>query len=108
MAKNTYGTGCFMLHEHRPRGARFEEPAADHRGLADRRRTQYALEGSVFIGGAVVQWLRDGLGLIRSVGRCRSAGRQRARCRRRVSWCRPSPGSARRTGTPTRAARWWA
>ncbi len=37
----------------------------------------YALEGSVFIGGAVVQWLRDGLGLIRTVGRGRGAGRDR-------------------------------
>ncbi|MCU6434329.1 glycerol kinase GlpK [Undibacterium sp. Jales W-56] len=61
MAKNTYGTGCFMLLH---TGA---VCATSHNGListaacqTDERR-QYALEGSVFIGGAVVQWLRDGL-----------------------------------------------
>ncbi|MGH8698978.1 MAG: glycerol kinase GlpK, partial [Burkholderiales bacterium] len=66
MAKNTYGTGCFMLlhtGEHR---------IASTHGLLTTRaasvtgRAEYALEGSVFIAGAVVQWLRDGLGLIRS------------------------------------------
>jgi glycerol kinase len=66
MSKNTYGTGCFLL---------------QNIGAAPKRSTQrlvttvawqigddmnYALEGSVFIGGAVVQWLRDGLGLIRN------------------------------------------
>ena len=66
LTKNTYGTGCFML-QHTGEAA----PASRHRLLttiAWRRggRTEYALEGSVFIGGAVVQWLRDGLGLIRS------------------------------------------
>ena len=61
MAKNTYGTGCFMLMH---TGSRFEPSrnglvatAAAQPGEAK----QYALEGSVFIGGAVVQWLRDGL-----------------------------------------------
>ena len=67
MAKNTYGTGCFMLLH---TGA---QPILSRRKLittaAARRKDeapQYALEGSVFIAGAVVQWLRDGLGLIRS------------------------------------------
>ncbi|GIU76621.1 MAG: glycerol kinase [Bryobacteraceae bacterium] len=66
LAKNTYGTGCFLLMQ---TGA--EAVASRHRLLttvawqAD-GRLEYALEGSVFIGGAVVQWLRDGLGLIRS------------------------------------------
>ncbi len=62
MAKNTYGTGCFMLMH---TGERFE-PSAN--GLLTTRAAQtagaspqYALEGGVFIGGAVVQWLRDGL-----------------------------------------------
>jgi glycerol kinase len=65
-AKNTYGTGCFMLMNigQHPRPSRHQlltTVAWQFRG-----RTDYALEGSVFIGGAVVQWLRDGLGLIRS------------------------------------------
>jgi len=65
MAKNTYGTGCFMLMN---TGA--EPLASRHRLLGTiawdcgGSRT-YALEGSVFVGGAVVQWLRDGLGFIR-------------------------------------------
>lgn len=65
-AKNTYGTGCFLL-MHTGAQAR-----ASAHGLVTTRAAQvdavpqFALEGSVFVGGAVVQWLRDGLGLIRS------------------------------------------
>ncbi|ULH16412.1 glycerol kinase GlpK [Deinococcus sp. KNUC1210] len=66
MAKNTYGTGCFMLLN---TGA---EPVPSRHELLttvawqlEERRT-YALEGSVFVAGAVVQWLRDSLGIIRS------------------------------------------
>ncbi len=61
LAKNTYGTGCFMLMHS---GDRFE---TSHNGLITTAAAQttatpqFALEGSVFIGGAVVQWLRDGL-----------------------------------------------
>ena len=66
LAKNTYGTGCFMLMH---TGERFQ--ASGH-GLLTTAAAQptarpaYALEGSVFIGGAVVQWLRDGLKAIHS------------------------------------------
>lgn len=65
MAKNTYGTGCFMLLN------TGETPMASHHQLLTtvawkvHNRTHYALEGSVFIAGAVVQWLRDGLGIIK-------------------------------------------
>ena len=66
MTKNTYGTGCFMLQNTGPKA-----PASGHKlvtTIAWMRdgAVDYALEGSVFIGGAVVQWLRDGLGIIRS------------------------------------------
>ena len=66
LTKNTYGTGCFMLQNLGPKPA-----ASRHRLLTTVAWTRggvtdYALEGSVFIGGAVVQWLRDGLHLIRS------------------------------------------
>ncbi len=61
MAKNTYGTGCFLL-----MNTGNEPLLSRHRLLttiaADAGVRQYALEGSVFVGGAVVQWLRDGLG----------------------------------------------
>lgn len=65
MAKNTYGTGCFLLLNTGDRPV-----ASRHRLLTTVAwriggRLEYALEGSVFVGGAVVQWLRDGLGLIR-------------------------------------------
>src|SRR5688500_1561876 len=64
MAKNTYGTGCFALMNTGP-----EPHASRHRLLTTiawrRGSAQYALEGGVFMGGATVQWLRDGLGLIR-------------------------------------------
>jgi len=66
MAKNTYGTGCFMLMH---TGSTFQ---TSHNGLLTTSaaqtsaQPQFALEGSVFVGGAVVQWLRDGLGAIRS------------------------------------------
>ena len=66
LAKNTYGTGCFML-----MNIGGEAIASRHRLLTTVAwriggATVYALEGSVFMGGAVVQWLRDGLQLIKS------------------------------------------
>ena len=68
LAKNTYGTGCFMLMH---TGERFQTSA---NGLITTSASQhdatprFALEGSVFIGGAVVQWLRDGLQAIQGSG----------------------------------------
>ncbi len=67
MVKNTYGTGCFMLMHTGPKPMPSRHhlltTAAWH--LAGRER-EYALEGSIFMAGAVVQWLRDGLGLIKT------------------------------------------
>jgi glycerol kinase len=68
MAKNTYGTGCFLLMH---TGERFQTSA---NGLLTTSaaqtgaRPEFALEGSVFVGGAVVQWLRDGLKAIKGSG----------------------------------------
>ncbi len=66
MAKNTYGTGCFLLMNTgdapATSGNRLLATVAWRRG----GRTAYALEGSVFIAGAAIQWLRDGLGVIAS------------------------------------------
>jgi len=65
MAKNTYGTGCFLLMH---TGGEFQP---SHNGLLvtsaaqTDAKPQYAMEGSVFVGGAVVQWLRDGLKAIK-------------------------------------------
>jgi glycerol kinase len=66
MAKNTYGTGCFMLMNVGPRPSASRHHLLTTVAWKTGSRTDYALEGSVFIGGAVVQWLRDGLGLIKS------------------------------------------
>jgi glycerol kinase len=66
MAKNTYGTGCFMLMN------TGTKPITSKRNLVTTiawrigNRTEYALEGSIFVAGAVVQWLRDGLQFFRS------------------------------------------
>lgn len=66
MIKNTYGTGCFILMN------TGEKPVVSKNNLITtiawkiNGRTFYALEGSIFVGGAIVQWLRDGLGIIKS------------------------------------------
>ena len=66
MAKNTYGTGCFMLMH------TGQEAVASHNNLLTTvgwtrgSETDYMLEGSVFMAGAAVQWLRDGLGIIQA------------------------------------------
>jgi glycerol kinase len=65
MTKNTYGTGCFMLQNTGTRAVPSSNRLVTTIAWKIGNRTEYALEGSVFIGGAVVQWLRDGLGLIR-------------------------------------------
>ena len=64
--KNTYGTGCFLLMN------TGEKPIMSHNNLLTTiawkigDKVNYALEGSIFVAGSVVQWLRDGLGIIRS------------------------------------------
>lgn len=61
MAKNTYGTGCFMLMHTGDNCPVSQNGLISTAACQTDTRPQYALEGSVFIGGAVVQWLRDGL-----------------------------------------------
>ncbi len=76
MVKNTYGTGCFMLMN------TGTEPVASRNNLLTTvawkigGQLHYALEGSIFIAGAVVQWLRDGLGLIGSSAEVEALARQ--------------------------------
>jgi glycerol kinase len=65
MAKNTYGTGCFALLNTGGRAVASTEGLLTTVAWAVEGRTSYALEGAVFIAGAAVQWLRDGLGVIR-------------------------------------------
>jgi glycerol kinase len=76
MGKNTYGTGCFVLMN------TGSEPVASRNHLLTTTawkvgdELDFALEGSIFIGGAVVQWLRDGLGIIRSSGEVEALARK--------------------------------
>lgn len=75
MAKNTYGTGCFLLMNTGPK------PVASSHGLLSTiawqigDETTYALEGAVFIAGAAVQWLRDGLGIVQSASETETLAR---------------------------------
>jgi len=77
MAKNTYGTGCFMLMN------TGHQPVGSQQGLlstvawqVEGQRPEYALEGSVFMAGAVVQWLRDGLGILQHSSDVEALARQ--------------------------------
>jgi glycerol kinase len=65
MVKNTYGTGCFMLMNTGSKVFASKNKLLTTIAWTIGSKTEYALEGSVFIAGAAVQWLRDGLGLIR-------------------------------------------
>ena len=66
--KNTYGTGCFLLMNSGEKPITSANNLLTTIALSLNGRVTYALEGSIFVGGSVVQWLRDGLGIIRSSG----------------------------------------
>jgi glycerol kinase len=68
MVKNTYGTGCFMLMHTGGKPVRSRNKLLTTIAWRMGGRDEYALEGSVFIAGAVVQWLRDSLGIIKTSG----------------------------------------
>ena len=104
MMKSTYGTGCFALLN------TGDAPVASRNRLLTTiayqlggKRT-YALEGAIFIAGAAVQWLRDGLKIIASAPEVDALARAPIRPSRSI-WCRPLSGSARPIGMRRRAAR---
>jgi len=68
MVKNTYGTGCFMMMNIGNKPITSNNQLLTTIAWQIGNETQYALEGSIFIAGAVVQWLRDGLGIIKKSG----------------------------------------
>jgi glycerol kinase len=80
LAKNTYGTGCFMLMNTGVNAVasrnRLLTTVAWQGPAGDRTQTAYALEGSVFMAGATIQWLRDGLGIIGSAAEVESLAGQ--------------------------------
>ena len=65
MVKNTYGTGCFMMMNIGAKPIESKNQLLTTIAWKIGNETNYALEGSIFIAGAVVQWLRDGLGIIK-------------------------------------------
>jgi glycerol kinase len=76
MAKNTYGTGCFLLMNTGSEAMQSQQHLlATIAWRLGSGTLQYALEGSVFVGGAAVQWLRDGLGVIRESAQVESLAR---------------------------------
>lgn len=70
MAKNTYGTGCFMLMNTGEKAILSKNNLVTTVAWQINGKTEYALEGSVFMGGAVVQWLRDELQMVKSAEEC--------------------------------------
>ena len=76
MVKNTYGTGCFMLMHTGTKLIASKNNLLSTVAWKIGGRTEYALEGSIFIAGAVVQWLRDGLGIIKSSSEVESLAAQ--------------------------------
>jgi hypothetical protein len=104
MLKSTYGTGCFALLNTGDTLVESQNRLLGTIAYQFDGKPTYALEGSIFIAGAVVQWLRDGLQIIKTAaaepGPRGNGGRHAG-----STSCPPSPASARPTGTPTAAAR---
>ncbi len=76
MVKNTYGTGCFMLMHTGDKPMTSKNNLLTSVAWKLNGKTEYALEGSIFIAGAVVQWLRDGLGIIHNSSEVEALARQ--------------------------------
>jgi len=75
LAKNTYGTGCFLLMNTGERASASQSGLVTTIAWGIGGRVEYALEGSVFVTGSAVQWLRDGLGLIRNAAESETLAR---------------------------------
>lgn len=104
MMKATYGTGCFAL-----LNTGRDAVASEHKLLTTvayqlEGEVTYALEGSIFVAGAVVQWLRDGLGVIATAADTQALAELRI-VLRTLSLCPLLLGLVRRIGTPTVAVR---
>jgi glycerol kinase len=75
MAKNTYGTGCFLLLHTGPQAIASTHGLLTTVACDERGGPAYALEGAVFVAGAAIQWLRDGLGLLRKAAESEALAR---------------------------------
>ncbi len=106
MLKSTYGTGCFaLLNTGANAGRQSQNRLLTTIAYQFDGNPTYALEGSIFIAGAVVQWLRDGLKIIREAKETQPLAERADPSQNRSCWCPPSSGSVRPTGTRNAAAR---
>jgi glycerol kinase len=80
MVKNTYGTGCFLVMNTGDKPIESKNNLVTTIAWQIGDQVNYALEGSIFIGGAVVQWLRDGLGIIKSAAEIEALARRAPHC----------------------------
>jgi glycerol kinase len=80
MVKNTYGTGCFLVMNTGSKPIESRNNLVTTIAWQIGERVDYALEGSIFIGGAVVQWLRDGLGIIKNAAEIETLARGVPHC----------------------------
>lgn len=76
MAKSTYGTGCFVVMNTGEQAVQSQHKLLTTVAYRLAGVTHYAIEGSIFVAGAAVQWLRDGLGIIESAGEVEAYARQ--------------------------------
>ncbi len=107
-AKNTYGTGCFLLMNTGEQLCRSQNGLLTTIAMGLDGKVEYALEGSVFVGGAVIQWMRDEL---RFIGEARDAEYYASKVPDTggaSTWYPPLPAWGPPTGTCTPGARWWA
>jgi len=106
MVKNTYGTGCFVVMQTGPKPVQSRNRLLTTIAWEIDGRLNYALEGSIFVAGAVVQWLRDGLQIIRSSSEIEALAREVEDTGEYISY-RHLPDWALLTGTSRRVAPWW-
>ena len=102
--KNTYGTGCFLLMNTGSQAVHSGHGLLTTIAASTSQETQYALEGSVFVAGAAVQWLRDEMRMVRTAAQTEHYGMQKipAVC----MWCRHLQDWERPTGIRMPEA-WW-
>ena len=105
MMKSTYGTGCFALLNTGDTPVQSRARLLTTIAYQLEGKRTYALEGAIFIAGAAVQWLRDGLKLIATAAETGTLAGAAPTRPTRSTWCRPSSASARRGGTRRRAPR---
>ena len=101
MSKSTYGTGCFVMTHTGQQISRSSQQLLSTVAYRINGQPSYALEGSIFIAGVAIQWLRDQLGLIEHAADTADAFARTGVIRRGSMWCLPLRAWARRIGNLT-------